>query len=421
MLLGCVTAIGLCGCALTDKSNQTFAPSADTTNPAVLDTIVSASVETSVSTSSVSASSASTSSVSAMAEAAEINIPAAATPNAAESLEAQLNACIAALSLEEKAGQLFNIRLNENDLPMIERLHLGGVTLFKENIESEAQVKKLTADLQAMRAIPLLIGIDEEGGQVSRLKELYGNSYESAYQTGQTHDPQNAFDVALEIGRTLKSLGVNMDFAPVADIWSNPQNRVIGDRAYGKAPEEVSPMVAAAVRGFHEAGVLSVIKHFPGHGDTLEDSHQVTAVYSHDLERLRSFEILPFQAGVDAGADGVMAGHIAAPKITGNNVPAGFQPFFLQDMLRDQMGFDGLIVTDALEMGGVSHAYSAAQAALEAFQAGADILLLPSDPEQAYQAILAACRDNRISEERLNASVRRILQAKTRLGWRPFA
>jgi beta-N-acetylhexosaminidase len=269
--------------------------------------------------------------------------------------------------------------------------------------------------MQTRAEIPLFVSIDEEGGRVSRLGNL-GSGYASAYSIGKTGDPAKARDQAFRMGKELLGLGFNMDFAPVADIWSNPANTVIGDRAYGTSPEEVSPMVAAAVEGFAEAGILSVIKHFPGHGDTAEDSHLERAIFKHDADRLESFEFLPFKAGIDAGADGVMVGHIALPEVTGVNAPADFLPEMMIAALREKLGFNGLIVTDALDMGGITEEFGSAEAALRAFEAGADILLLPADPDAAFTAVLEACKSSEILMARLDDSARRILSAKEKAG-----
>ncbi|MDR1539153.1 MAG: glycoside hydrolase family 3 protein [Clostridiales bacterium] len=329
-----------------------------------------------------------------------------------------MTAYIASMTLEEKIGQLFNVRANESDLDVVSRLRLGGVTLFAENMRTPSQTKSLCQKYQSKAEIPLIIAVDEEGGRVSRLNNMNGNkAYKSASEIGKTKDPSKAEASAERAGKELLSLGINMDFAPVADIWSNSANTVIGDRAYGTTAAEVSPMVKAAVKGFHNAGILSSIKHFPGHGDTAEDSHMERAVYNHDLDRLKSSELKPFQAGIDAGADAVMVGHIAAPKITGNNMPADMLPFFMKDILRDEMGFDGLIITDALDMGGVAQEFGSGEAAVKAFLAGADILLLPKDVDAAFKAVENACKDGRISEDRLNESVKRILLKKEKLGW----
>jgi beta-N-acetylhexosaminidase len=321
-------------------------------------------------------------------------------------------ALLQSLSLEEKIGQLINIRCDEKNLDIIKRFHLGGVTLFETNFRNEAQVKKLCADIQAQSEIPLFIAVDEEGGRVSRLKYIYNESSKSAFSIGQTKDSANAYNSALSSGAKLAALGINMNFAPVADIWSNPNNTVIGDRAYGSTPELVSDMVASAVKGFQAAGVLSIIKHFPGHGDTFEDSHERLAVYKHDEARFRSFELLPFISGINAGADGIMAAHVSAPQITHNNEPADFQPFFLKTILREELGYKKLIITDALDMAGITNEYTPAEASLKAFKAGADILLLPPDVPAVVEALVIAVKKGEITEERLNSSVLRILIAK---------
>jgi beta-N-acetylhexosaminidase len=205
-----------------------------------------------------------------------------------------------------------------------------------------------------------------------------------------------------------------MNFAPVADIWSNPSNTVIGDRAYGSEPELTGKMTAAAVRGLRAAGVLAVIKHFPGHGDTREDSHEEKAVYPHNMERFNTFEAIPFRRGIEAGADGVMTGHIASPQIHPDTpaLPAVFSPYLMRQVLRNEWRYDGLIITDALDMRGLTQYYSDEEIAINSFLAGADILLMPADTQKAVFAVREAYNDGRITVERLDASVRRILRAK---------
>jgi beta-N-acetylhexosaminidase len=203
-----------------------------------------------------------------------------------------------------------------------------------------------------------------------------------------------------------------MNFAPVADIWTNPANTVIGDRAFGTEPELVAEMTAAAVRGLRSSGVLAVIKHFPGHGDTIEDSHYNLAFYHHDRERFNQIEAIPFQRGIEAGTDGVMIGHIATPLFGTGNLPATFSSYLMEQVLRSEWGFEGLIVTDALDMRGLTNYYTHDEIVINAFVNGADVLLMPVNPEQAITAMIEAYREGRFSEERLNESLRRILEAK---------
>jgi beta-N-acetylhexosaminidase len=340
------------------------------------------------------------------------------------------------MTIREKIGQLFIYRLpggaktvNTAVRQLTEELHPGGFILFGENVESIDQVHSLTEGLQTLSKILLFIAIDEEGGRVSRIGKLYEEKIPPALQIGETGDPQNVYDAYVTIGERLHSLGVNMNYAPVADIWSNEANTVIGNRAFGRNAEIAANMVEAAVKGLKDTGVLSVVKHFPGHGDTAEDSHFHIAMYNHDRTRFDAMEAIPFLRGIHAGTDGVMVGHIATPLLKKENpiaewmgplfesgrLPATFSDYWLTDVLRGEMGFDGLIITDALEMGALTAHFTQEQIAVGAFLAGSDILLIPTDPKTAFAAILNAYESGIITEERLDASVKRILQAKHRL------
>jgi beta-N-acetylhexosaminidase len=290
------------------------------------------------------------------------------------------------------------------------------------------QVQTLTKELQDLSHLPLFIGIDEEGGRVSRVGRLFDSLIPPAYNIGRQGNPALAYDAARTIGSRLVLLGINMNFAPVADIWSNPANTVIGNRAFGRDLNIVGDMVEAAVKGFTAEGVLSVIKHFPGHGDTNEDSHFQLAFYYHNRERFDQMEVVPFIRGIQAGTDGVMIGHIStpafqysrqlkswmAPWIESGKLPATFSDFWLQEVLRNEMGFDGLIITDSLQMKALTDHFTSAQIVVGAFLAGSDILLMPANPHTAFQALLDAYHSGLFDEERLNQSVRRILQAKLR-------
>ncbi|MCL2027822.1 MAG: glycoside hydrolase family 3 protein [Bacteroidales bacterium] len=333
---------------------------------------------------------------------------------------------LARMSVDEKIGQLIIAKIpgkqtvNAATRALINDYHIGGFILFAENISSIEQVKRLTADLQALiEAVhpPLFISIDDEGGRVARTRNLFRPRIGTAYSIGQTRDTQNAYNAAHTIGTRLHGLGVNLNFAPVADIWSNPANTVIGDRAYGREPRITGEMVAAAVRGFREAGVLAVVKHFPGHGDTKQDSHDERAIHQHDKTRFDTLEAYPFQRGIAAGADGVMMGHISTPKVHPEEptLPAVFSPYWIQEVLRNDWGYEGLVITDALDMGGVTRYYSGNEIVLKAFLAGVDILLMPANAGNAVQALRDAYHDGRITDERLDASVRRILRAKYRV------
>ena len=343
---------------------------------------------------------------------------------------------LAKLTLEEKIGQLLMPRLpfgttalNAAARQMLDDIPVGGIILFADNVSSVAQVQALTRDLQETARLPLFISVDEEGGRVSRVGRLFGSPTAAAYDIGRRGDSEGAREAARTIGQRLALLGINMNFAPVADIWSNPANTVIGTRAFGRDAGVVGDMVEAAVWGFADEGVMSVVKHFPGHGDTYQDSHFLLAIHPHGRERFDLMEALPFARGIQAGADGVMIAHVATPAIEGSrplldwmapwiesgNLPATLSDFWLQDVLRGEMGFDGLIITDALEMRALTDHFTCAQIALGAFLAGADILLMPASLDQAFQALLDGYHYGLFDERRLHESLRRILRAKEAL------
>jgi beta-N-acetylhexosaminidase len=296
-------------------------------------------------------------------------------------------------------------------------------------VESREQVSALLADMKQKAeasGIPLFIGVDEEGGRVTRIGQLYEERIPPMLSIGSTGDTQNAYDAAFTIGERLADLGFNINFAPVADVWSNPDNTVIGDRAFSTDAETVALMVEAAVKGFNDAGILSVVKHFPGHGDTAQDSHSEIAVYAYDRERFETVEALPFIRGVRAGADGVMVGHIATPQLQNEKavceflqpwlddgrLPATLSDYWMQNVLRNELRYDGLIITDALDMGALTKNFTVEQITLGAFMAGADVLLIPSDIPAAIDALTKAYDEGLFSDERLDASVRRILRVK---------
>ncbi|MCL2377487.1 MAG: glycoside hydrolase family 3 protein [Defluviitaleaceae bacterium] len=341
---------------------------------------------------------------------------------------------IGELSLREKIGQLIMPRLPWQTTHVSTALHdwfasypVGGIILFSDNVDTVGQVQALTSDLQAASRFPLFIATDEEGGRVSRVGRLFPDStILPAYEIGRTNDPEVAYMTGRIIGEGLLSLGINMNFAPVADVWTNPANTVIGNRSFGRDPEVVGLMVDAAVRGLNSAGVVSTIKHFPGHGDTYEDSHYLLAVYPHDRERFDQVEAPPFMRGIEAGAHGVMMGHIATPLLQNSTaplywmepwlasgtLPATFSDFWMQDVLRGEMGFEGLIITDALEMRALSDHFTPEQIAVGAFVAGADILLMPTDIPATFDALIEAYQNGVFDTPRLHESLRRIYWAR---------
>lgn len=295
---------------------------------------------------------------------------------------------------------------------------VGGIIYMEPNILSWDQTSQMLSAIQEISlnriGLPLFLAVDEEGGRVCRVSGRLENVpyIPEMSSIGSAGDPSLASETGRTIGKYLNQLGFNVDFAPVADVLTNPANTVIGNRSFGSDPILAADMVSQEVEGLREQGICATLKHFPGHGNTEEDSHQGLAVSYKTLEELKSCELLPFESGIAAGADFIMAGHIVMPNITGDNVPASLSYKMLTEILRDNLGYNGIIITDALNMGAIVNSYDSGEAALEAFQAGADMLLMPGDFPAAYSVMLEAVESEKISNERLEASLRRIVSLK---------
>lgn len=327
------------------------------------------------------------------------------------------------MTTEEKIGQMImmDFRNNDDGTPMTElsqeaaeeiaAYHLGGVILFAENLDTAEQTKTLTEKMQETAELPLFIGIDEEGGIVSRLDKSNIPHEEIPSAALMEGDTARAEEAGRTIGRELRELGINVDFAPVADIYTNPDNTVIGERAFGTDAQTVSDMAAAFAAGLAEEGILAAAKHFPGHGDTATDSHYGVAMAEQTLEELRTVEFLPFQRLIEEGIPFVMAGHITTPNATEDGLPASLSAQTLA-LLRQELGFEGIIITDAMNMGAITEAFSPAESAVMAVEAGADMVLMPADLEEAFRGLEEAVTSGEITEERLEESVRRILAEK---------
>ncbi|MCL2099024.1 MAG: glycoside hydrolase family 3 protein [Oscillospiraceae bacterium] len=335
------------------------------------------------------------------------------------------------MSIEQKIGQMFILSarrdgsgvgitgINQNTRDLINNYNIGGFILFSENIATAEQTADYINDLQRESALPMFIAVDEEGGRVLRTEALDVPRAAAAMSIGDTGDAQNAYKSARTIAGYLLPLGFNVNFAPVADVFTNPQNTVIGDRAFSSEADTTARMVEHFTRGLLDGNILPAVKHFPGHGDTLEDSHFGAAVTYKTLEELLECELIPFKAGIKAGAPFVMVGHINAPNSGVDFTipePALFSPYLLQLILRGQLGFEGIIITDALDMGAVTKYYDSAETAVKAVLAGVDILLMPADFEQAYTGIIQAAESGVIPVERIDESVRRILTVKYNAG-----
>ena len=279
---------------------------------------------------------------------------------------------------------------------------------------SQDQLRTMLDNVQSYAKIPLLFTCDEEGGRANRLMGKVGTTWFGPMLDYKDQGSETARSNACTIGADMASCRFNMNFAPVADVWSNPKNKAIGDRAYSDDFQQAAGLVAAAVEGFHEGGVACTLKHFPGHGDTSTDTHYGSAYVHKTLDELRQAELLPFQAGIDAGADAVMMGHLILDQV--DDQPALFSYALVTELLREEMGFDGVVVTDSLQMQAMTDHYGSAEIAVRAVQAGVDVLLCPMRLDKAVDALLQAVEEGEISQERVDESVLRILRLKQRYG-----
>ncbi|OPA72850.1 beta-hexosaminidase [Paenibacillus selenitireducens] len=330
------------------------------------------------------------------------------------------------LTLKEKIGQLLmagfeGLTPDANIGDLLQNHFIGGVVLFSRNLDNPGQAFALTQELQRMaiaaRGIPLWIGTDQEGGMVVRVRQGIAQ-LPAAMALGAARDPVLLYEAAKGTAEELKALGINMNFAPVVDINVNPRNPIIDVRSFGDDVELVAELGIAAMLGFQDGGIVSVIKHFPGHGDTETDSHAVLPVVRHSLERLRSVELVPFRQAARIGAEAVMTAHVGIPVLSGGEpVPATLSREILTGLLREELGFDGLIVTDCMEMNAVTQGIGVGEAVVRAVLAGADLLLVSHTYESQLEAMAAlehAVADGRLPEERIDASVERILRLKER-------
>src|SRR5712664_3525993 len=269
--------------------------------------------------------------------------------------------------------------------------------------------------LQAKSKLPLLVGADFERGRAMRLDE--GRSFPTAMALAAGGNPKDAYAMGKITALEARAVGIHWIYAPDADVNNNPGNPIINTRSFGEDPARVAEFVSEFVRGVQENGGLATAKHFPGHGDTAADSHIDLPVIRADRARLDQLELVPFRAAISMQVDSIMTGHLSVPALEPDpNAPATLSHNILTDLLRKQLGYQGLIVTDAMDMGGITVRYAPGEAAVRAVAAGADALLMPPVPDAAFEALQAAVKSGRISKERLDASVRRILEAKARLG-----
>ncbi|MBE7040967.1 MAG: glycoside hydrolase family 3 protein [Ruminococcaceae bacterium] len=307
------------------------------------------------------------------------------------------------------------VAAGETTRQAIEKYPVGGIVYFAKNFESRDQTIQMISNTQSYSEIPVFISVDEEGGRVSRLGSngaMGTTKHPPMKQIGDGGDAKKAYEVGKTLATELKALGFNVDFAPDADVLVNAGNTEIGDRSFGSDPALVASMVESTVKGMQENGLSATLKHFPGHGSTQVDSHTGYSASTRTLEQLRQSEFLPFKNGIDAGADFIMVSHMTLVNAVTEKVPASISKEVITDMLIDELGYQGIIITDSFSMGAITQNYSAKDAAVRAIKAGVDMILMPADLEATHAAIVSAVESGDISRGRIEQSVRKILALK---------
>ncbi|XNL81740.1 glycoside hydrolase family 3 protein [Actinomadura madurae] len=323
---------------------------------------------------------------------------------------------VAKMSVAEKVGQLFvpTFSSRADALAKIKKYRVGGLIYFPGNFGTPAKTAAQSNALQKASKIPLLLGVDEEQGIVSRTPFI--TAFPGNMALGATRNPADARAAAQVTGAELRAVGINLDYAPDADVNVNPRNPVIGVRSFGADPALASTMVRGAIGGYQAAGVAATAKHFPGHGDTATDSHTGLPVIGHSPAAWERLDAPPFKAAIEAGVDVIMTAHIVMPKLDRSGDPSTLSKTVLTGLLREKLGYQGVITTDSLEMAGVREKYGDAAVPVRAINAGADQLLMPPDLPRAYKAVVKAVRSGKITRKRLDESVTRILRLKQRRG-----
>jgi len=368
------------------------------------------------------------------AEPEEPELPAEEEPDSEEELPAadqyleQAQAYLDTMTLDEKIWQMF-ITTPENltgQSPVtiaspwtqeaLEAKPVGGICYFASNLIDRQQTMEMLSLTQSYTKTPLFLAVDEEGGLVSRAgaNEAMGvTHFEAAAVYGESGDAGQVYNVGKTLAQQLGELGFNLDFAPVADVVTNDKNTEIGSRAYSSDAAVAAPLVSSMVQGLQRGGMAACLKHFPGHGSTAEDSHTGKSVSTRTRQQMQETEWRTFRAGVDSEVAFIMVSHLTNENLSEH--PCSLSPEVMK-LLREELGFNGIIITDSLQMGAILNYYTSAQAAVMAITAGADMLLMPNDLQTAYDGILAAMQEGTITEERINESVLRILETKYRFG-----
>lgn len=312
------------------------------------------------------------------------------------------------------------VRAGDATRKAIEEKPVGGIIYFSQNFQGTSQTTTMLSNTQeyaraAGANIPLFMGVDEEGGTVARVADVLGTTkFDDMAEYGERADAQEAYDIGKTLATDISGFGFNVDFAPVADVLSNENNTEIGARSFGSDPSVVSIMVENEVMGLQESGVMAALKHFPGHGSTETNSHEGTSTTDRTLDELKECDLKPFEAGIDQEAAFVLVSHMTATEL--DSVPCSLSSKVITDLLRGEMGYNGIVITDGMDMGAITDNYSNGDAAVKAVQAGVDMLLCPPSIDDACEALSQAVADGEITEERIDESIMRILTAKLEYG-----
>ena len=324
------------------------------------------------------------------------------------------------MTLDEKIGQMMIIfyrspSMDDTLRKAIQEVKPGGFILFSENMSSYDGTLNLIKEIKSLSSIPMFISIDEEGGRVQRLLSIKGvdvTNVPNMYDVGEKNDLELTYNVGKLLAEELRVFGINMDFAPDIDVFTDPNNTVIGKRSFGNDKELVANHGISLAKGLEDNGIIAVYKHFPGHGNTSIDSHYSLPVLDLTKEALEYIDVYPFKEAIKNNANVIMIGHLAVPGITGNNIPASLSQDLITIYLKNNLGYKGLVITDALNMGALTNYYSAEEICGKAVEAGVDILLMPTSSRICLKSVKDAVNNGNIKEEQIDESVRKILKLK---------
>ena len=333
---------------------------------------------------------------------------------------------LASMTEDEKIWQLFYVtpelltgvetatRAGDSTKEALEKMPVGGIVYFAKNFEDRAQTQDMLHNTKSYTRIPLFLGTDEEGGTVSRVGSnpaMGCTEIPSMQSLGEQADPAAVYQAGQNIAENLRAVGLNMDFAPVADVASS-SSAVIGSRSFGSDAQLCASMVSVLTGSLQTKGVVPCLKHFPGYGSAITDDHYGTSILTKTLDDLEACDFLPFVFGIEAGAPFVMVSHLSVPEVVGDETPSDLSSKIVSEILRNKLGFTGVIITDSHQMASITDHYTSGEAAVKALQAGVDMILMPQDLQAAFDGVKAALNDGTLTQERIDESVLRILQVK---------